>query len=195
AQAGDLRVKVVDHITGLPVEGASVCLGTKHDVDEFGGARTDASGVASLRAPIWAHRLSVSGNGYKNISSEQPGRQYAFQLDLKANPGRSEPDCRVNPTRIDPAPGIQITSVQVLKSDMETGRVEIQTLASGHTPTHVRVASRDDFSGSSWQEIKNGRSVHYVRNLSDSVYVQARRRVGDDANHIETVSAVVTEAL
>ncbi|MEM7378800.1 MAG: hypothetical protein AAF460_15015 [Pseudomonadota bacterium] len=195
ASAGELNVTVVDRLTGFPVEGASVCLGTQQDTALFAGARTNADGIARLQAPVWAHRLSISRGGYANVDIEQPARRFDLQLELDMQPGRAAPTCLVNPSSLSPRAGIEITGVDVLLSDKDSGRVEIQTHTSGYAPTHVRVASRDDFAGSSWQVIDNGRSVHYVRNLDDAVYVQARRRVGDDQNHIESVSTIVNEAL
>lgn len=195
ATAADLHVTVFDRITGFPVKGASVCLGNSEGVDRFAGARTDEDGVATFEALAWAHTLSVSQDGYDNIAVQQPARKFDFELKLEVLPGRSEPACWVSPDSVEAHAGIAITEVDVLASDSESGRIEIKTRTAGHEPTHVRVASRDDFAGSSWQAVKNGRSVHYVRNLSESVFVQVRRRIGDDTNNIESVSEIVTETL
>ncbi len=193
--AADLQVKVLDRITGLPVADAAVCLGTAANPSQFAGVRTDQDGVAAMRAPVWAHRLTVSGSGYDNINIEQPGRQYALVLELKAQPGRAAPDCRVKKTAVERGAGIAITSVDVIQSDLESGKVVLRTETAGHKPTHIRVAGRSDFAGSSWQALQNGRSVHYVRNMADGLFVQVRRRLGNDVNHIEAISDVVTEAL
>lgn len=193
--AADFHVKVIDRITGFPVENASVCLGTDINPSKFGGSRTNDDGIASFNAPVWTHQVQVSGNGYGNVNLTQPGRSYAFQLELRVDPGRAEPVCRVEPVNVAPRAGISITDINVLTSDVDSGRLEIKTRTRGFEPTHVRVASRADFAGSSWQAMSEGRSVHYVRNMQAGLFVQVRRRIGTETQYIESVSDVVNQAL
>lgn len=193
--SSELRVKVVDRLTGAPVSGVSVCIGSAMVADAHASNRTDESGMVAFQPPAHAFYLNVSGNGYDSITLAQQPRRYDLQLEVAITPGRAKPSCYVKPRRTTPRDGIVISSVDVLLADTESGRVEIKTATTGYEPTHIRVANRSDFTGSNWQDIEDGRSVHYVRGLSDAVFIQVRRRVGDDTNHIDALSEVIVETL
>lgn len=194
----DVGVTVVDRTTGTPLTGASVCLGTSADQNQFGARLTDASGtVVFNEIPRTELVLTVSKPQYMGYRREDVPSESNRILAVSLHTGGLGPECTgavaaAPETETDAASSFRVRSFRINKGDKKTNdrSVELSARIAGR-PTHYRASEHADFHGADWRSFDAPREFELSRGAGDkTVYFQVRRYMEVDGAVLQSLSNV-----
>ena len=192
ARAARYGVRVVD-AAGLPVAGASVCIGLDGDFERYGTAFTDADGRIRLvdvpRVPLV---VTVSKSRFSGARLTEPARRYDVVRELElASDGRPGPRCRAVRTLAGDPPYIELRGADV---ERRGGTTTLRPRGSGRA-VEYRVAREEAWLGNDWRTLDGPIALPAALAGAPAVALQLRRRVGGRDGWIEGLSNVVTVEL
>lgn len=188
-QAARFGVRVVAP-DGEPLSGVAVCVGMPGNYRQFGADFTDADGKAMMDVPNVPLVVTVSKNRFTGARLSEPARGFNLIREIILVDGVSGPHCRAGSSLVQSprVPELQITGIDVID---EGGSVMLVPNVSGE-PSHYRISTQREFYGARWENYDD--LIRLAPNLSsrDTLYVQWRKRSGNEAGWIEALSPVVT---
>ena len=191
ADAARFGVRVVDG-SGLPVVGASVCIGLEGNYRQFGTAFTDARGQVELvEVPAVPFVVTVSKSRFSGVRRSEPARGFDLVSEITLTEGKPGPRCKAGSTVVANPPRIEVLDVDI---DGDDSSMSLTPSVTGE-PSHYRVARDDGFEGAGWQPFE--RTIALPGPLADagSLYLQLRRFEGSSDAWLEARSDVVTVRL
>jgi hypothetical protein len=199
ASAAEIRVRVFERGSQVPLANAAVCLGTSARIDQFGANMTDAEGYVTFTdVPRASLLLTVSRQGYmaeqETLVTSAANRMLVMSL---ASGGGGTPCPLGNTAARVYGSGLSISRF-VLDNGAAATADRVVTLnhqLSGE-PTQYRASEQVDFDAAGWQayaalpsfqlSVGPGRKV---------VYFQVRRHADVNGAVIETLSPVVRDSI
>lgn len=191
AHAAKFGVRVVDD-NGIPVAGASVCIGLQGNYKQFGATFTDSQGQVMVEVPNVPLLVTVSKDRFTGMRATEPARSYNLIKQVKLREGIPGPRCRAG-SKIAQGPSADISVTDIA---VKTGAYNtiISPTVNGD-PSHYRVSKDKDFNDATWKKFSN--QIALAGNLSDSqkVYLQLRKRTGSSKAWMESRSQILTVRL
>lgn len=191
AHAAKFGVRVVDD-NGIPVAGASVCVGLQGNYKQFGATFTDSQGQVVVEVPNVPLLVTVSKDRFTGMRATEPARSFNLIKQVQLREGVPGPRCRAGSKIAEgPGAGIVVTDIAIKTGEFST---TLSPTVNGD-PSHYRVSSDKDFSDAKWETFSN--QISLAGNLSDSqkVYLQLRKRTGSSKAWMEARSEIVTVRL
>lgn len=191
AHAAKFGVRVVDD-NGVPVAGASVCIGLQGNYKQFGATFTDAQGEVMVEVPNVPLLVTVSKDRFTGMRATEPARSFNLMKQVKLREGIPGPRCRAGSKIAEgPSAGIVVTDIAISAGENST---TISPTVDGD-PSHYRVSADRDFNDAQWKTFSN--QIALAGNLSDSqkVYLQLRKRTGSSKSYLEARSKILTVRL
>lgn len=189
ASAAKFGVRVVDD-SGLPVSGASVCVGLPGNYRQFGAMFTDADGQAMLDVPNVPLVVTVSKTRFAGIRLSEPARNFNLVKQVTLADGVPGPRCRAGSTLASPT---IVTIERIAVTEGVYSTILLPTVSG--SPSHYRVSRSDSFEGVRWQPYKQEIALSNDIAYEPQVYLQMRRLVGSKSGSIEALSNVVSVQL
>lgn len=199
----DVGVTVVDRTTGQPLAGASVCLGTSADQNQFGAHLTDANGtVVFNEIPRTELILTVSKPQYMGYTRDDVASESNRILAVSLHTGGLGPVCEgavalAPEAEVEEAFSFAVRSFRINKGDKETAdrSVELSAKVAGQA-THYRASEHADFHGAAWRSFDAPREFELSRGAGDkTVYFQVRRHMEIDGAVLQSLSNVSTGSI
>jgi len=189
AHAAKFGVHVVDD-NGVPVAGASVCIGLQGNYKQFGATFTDAQGHVMVDVPNVPLLLTVSKDRFSGVRSIEPARSFNLVKQVKLRNGVPGPRCRAGSVLAESKPSVP--SIVVSSIDVQ-GNTLSPTVTGD--PSHYRVSANQDFTGAQWFRFSNQIALRGALSDAEKVYLQMRKRSGTSNAHVESLSDVLTITL
>ena len=188
ANAVTFGVKVVNE-TGVPVSGASVCLGLPGNYKQFGALFTDSEGQVTAEVPNIPFVVTISKTRFSGMRINEPGRSFNLIKQVTLTEGMPGPRCKAGSTLAESSE----SSIKIIETDVAAnGRtVLITPLATGE-PTDYRLSeSVESVEFANWQTLDT--SLEVPANMADLeiIYLQMRRYASTDNGWLEARSSVV----
>jgi len=191
AHAAKFGVRVVDD-NGIPVAGASVCIGLQGNYKQFAATFTDTQGQVVVEVPNVPLLVTVSKDRFTGLRATEPARSFNLIKQVKLREGIPGPRCRAGSKIAEgPSAGITVTDIAVKLGESSA---TISPTVNGE-PSHYRVSKDKDFTDATWKKFSN--QIALAGNLSDSrkVYLQLRKRTGSSKAWLESRSEILTVRL
>jgi hypothetical protein len=197
--AADLSIRVYERGGNLPLQDASVCLGTPASINQFGAALTGSDGMATFRNVPGAQLvITASKSGYKAEQQSLVTNNMDRLLVISLPTGGGGPVCGSGSGRkITGSGSLGVSQYGINKGAAVTATQQvILNHAVEGVPTHYRASEHPDFSGADWQayaaEPGFGLSPGNGRKL---VYFQLRRSSDMNGANLEVLSPVVQDTI
>lgn len=169
AEASQFGVRVVND-SGMPVSGASVCIGLPGNFKQFGALFTDADGMAQVDVPNVPLVVTISKTRFSGLRISEPARGFNLVKQVTLSDGIPGPRCRAGSTTAG-GPAIAVDSVDVIEvADTTTLNISV----SG-APSHYRVATTDAFDGARWQQYQPSVDLPLSLAKQGQIFLQLRR--------------------
>lgn len=189
AHAAKFGVRVVDD-NGVPVAGASVCVGLQGNYKQFGATFTDSQGQVMVEVPNVPLLVTVSKDRFTGVRSTEPARAFNLLKQVQLLEGVPGPRCRAGSVLAEgkPGAGIVVSDIAIAEGSDST---TLSPTVSGD-PSHYRVSTTEDFNDAKWLKYSN--QIALNSNLTDSgkVYLQMRKRSGSSKAWLESRSEILT---
>ena len=191
AGAAVVGVRVMDAVTGKPVEDAAVCVGTPAEPGQFGAVRTGPDGrVQFADIPYAPLQVTVSRAGYRGVRERYPPADFDRVLQVRLHPGGLGPQCRASVRYAPPPARKSGLAVDILAGPTPvTHEVQLRIRVQGKA-THYRISEDPDFRGAAWLPYTK---APVTFRLSPSrgdktLYVQVRlqRKIGEGTVEIDS---------
>ena len=198
ASAADLRVRVFDRGGNVPLAGASICLGTRANLHQFGAKQTDADGYVVFDS-LPSARLLVTASmaGYKSEQERVVTSTANRMLLLSLSGGGGGPDCKASGPGKRSLAGLEVGQFALANGAEVTNQrdVTLNHVASD-AATQYRASEHSDFSDTEWQDY----TVTPVFRLSEGngkklVWFQLRRHSSMNDAVVETISPAVSDSI
>lgn len=187
ASAAQFGVRVVDD-AGVPVAGASVCIGLPGSYRQFGALFTDSDGQAVTDVPNIPFVVTVSKTRFSGIRVNEPGRGFNLIKQITLSEGTPGPRCKAGSTLADVEPSsIVVDRVEVVAN--ENARSLLPTVTG--QPTEYRVSNTPEFISAGWSELEESISLPRAIASEAEVYLQLRRYEGTQTGWLEARSKIV----
>lgn len=185
AEASQFGVRVVND-AGMPVSGASVCVGLPGNFKQFGAIFTDADGMAQVDVPNVPLVVTISKTRFSGLRMSEPARGFNLVKQVTLNDGTPGPRCRAGST-IAGDGDIAVDNVDIIEVADKT---TLNFRVSGK-PSHYRVATSAAFDGAQWQEYQPSVSLPLSLASQGQVFLQLRRYEEVSKAWLEARSEVV----
>lgn len=186
AHAGQFGLRVLDP-SGLPVSGASVCIGLPGNYKQFGSSFTDADGMAVMDVPNVPLVVTVSKTRFSGTRMSEPARGFNIIKEVVLQEGVPGPRCKAGSTMADAESSIQLDRVDVIEASDATS---LQLDVSGN-PSHYRVSTDAEFGDTNWQPYDNRIVLPLSLARQGQIFLQMRRYEGTSNSWLEARSSVV----
>lgn len=191
AHAAKFGVRVVDD-NGVPVAGASVCVGLQGNYKQFGATFTDSQGQVMIDVPNVPLLVTVSKDRFTGIRKTEPARSFNLIKEVQLLEGVPGPRCRAGSVLADkPGVGIVVSDIAIAAGENST---TLSPTVSGD-PSHYRVSTTKDFEGAAWKKYSNQIALNNSFVDSGKVYLQMRKQSGNSKAFLEARSKVLTVRL
>ena len=151
--AADLSVHVVDSISGEPLAGVAICVGSGGTPEQFGSQVTSASGIATFPdLPRTRFSVTASKTGFRGEQRNVPILRGDHVVVLNLPTGGGGPVCdaaAAGQASVDAVQGLQVTALKVRQGG-NSGIVTLLPAVTGDA-THYRASEHADFSDAHWQ--------------------------------------------
>lgn len=188
AHAAKFGVRVVDD-NGVPVAGASVCIGLQGNYKQFAATFTDTQGQVMVEVPNVPLLVTVSKDRFTGIRQTEPARSFNLLKQVKLREGVPGPRCRAGSVLAESKP-----SAGIVVSDIAVFDGMLSPTVTGD-PSHYRVSATEDFSDAQWQKYSNQIALNSNLAESGKVFLQMRKRSGTSKAFLESRSEVLTVRL
>lgn len=192
AHAAKFGVRVVDD-NGVPVAGASVCIGLQGNYKQFGATFTDSQGQVMVDVPNVPLLVTVSKDRFTGLRSAEPARSFNLIKQVKLREGIPGPRCRAGSVLAEGEPSTNITVSDIAIKTNDSSTILSPTVSGN--PSHYRVSTSKEFDDARW--IKYSNQIALARKISESqkVYLQLRKRSGTSKAWLEARSKILTVRL
>jgi len=191
ASAATYGVRVVDP-AGVPVSGASVCVGLAGNYSQFGAMFTGADGIVQLDVPNVPLVVTVSKTRFAGIRIQEPARGFNLVKQVTLVDGVPGPRCRAGST-VAEGPGIPAMVVQDI--DINKGAALVLKPTVTGAPSHYRISTDSSFANADWKPYSESIRVAGALANESSLYFQLRQYAGSSKGWLEARSDVITIAL
>lgn len=192
AHAAKFGVRVVDD-NGVPVAGASVCIGLQGNYKQFGATFTDTNGQVVVDVPNVPLLVTVSKDRFTGLRTAEPARSFNLIKQVKLREGVPGPRCRAGSKIADGAAGASITVADIAVQSGAFNTILSPTVSG--EPSHYRVSADKDFADAKWEKFSNQIALAGDLSESEKVYLQLRKRTGSSKAWMESRSNVMTVRL
>lgn len=199
--AADVTVRVLDKVSGEPLGGAAVCLGTTAQTDQFGAYLTPGDGTVVFRkVPVTTMALTVSKQGYMGYRDIKPPAANDRVFVVPLPQGGLGPQCRTAVAyegQGAPAQGLHVGALRIAGGRAVTHdrTVTLRATVKGE-PTEYRASERPDFEGAEWrpyqEPIRFQLSPGHGRK---TVYFQVRKYRKLNGASLQSTSNVVKDSI
>jgi len=191
SHAGDFSVRVIDEL-GVPVAGASVCIGLVGNYTQFGTAFTDLDGnIPAVDVPNLPFVVTISKTRFAGMRVHEPARGFNISKQMTLTTGLPGPRCRADTTLADApnAPRILVRAMDVRSTD---GRTTLIPEVLGG-PSEYRIGASEEFLASAnWNSLGSQIALPLELAQNESVFLQLRRFEGSRNSWLEARSSVIT---
>lgn len=198
ASAADLRVRVFERGGNVPLAGASICLGTRANLQQFGAKQTDADGYVVFDSLPSAQLLvTASMAGYKSEQELVMTSNANRMLLLSLSGGGGGPGCNASGQGKRSQVGLEVRRFALANAAGVTAQrdVTLNHVASGAV-TQYRASERADFSDAEWQEYTAAPLFRLSEgNGKKLVWLQLRRHSSLNGAVVETISPAVSDSI
>lgn len=199
SSAEDLRVRVFERGSNVPLSGAAVCLGTDARLDQFGAIRTDKKGYV-LFSDLPHARVVVTASmpGFKSEQEVLVTSNTDRMLVLSLSSGGGGVRCPISSagTGLSSA-GLAVSRFAINEGAAETaGRtVKLHNKLTGMA-TQYRASESQDLEGVDWQYYDTAPEFSLSAGAGvKRVYLQVRRHSTVNGATLETLSPVVQDSI
>lgn len=193
AQAAQFGVRVVD-ANGVPVAGASVCIGMQGNYKQFGATFTDQQGRVSVDVPNVPLLVTVSKDRFTGMRTTEPARSFSLLKEVKLREGTPGPRCRAGSVLAEHKPGVGTIVVTDIAIDNGVNSKTLSPTVSGE-PNQYRVGSSKDLEGVQWKRFSSQIALGGGLSGEEKVYLQMRKFAGTATAYLESRSDVMTVRL
>ncbi len=201
AQAADVKVRVLDKVSGKPLSGAAVCLGTTAQTDQFGAFLTPGDGTVVFRnVPVTTMALTVSKQGYMGYQGIKSPAAYDRVFVVPLPQGGLGPQCRAAVPYEGPgarAPGLHLGALRIEggRSVTHDRTVTLHARVRGE-PTEYRASERPDFEGAQWRPYREPIRFQLSPGAGrKTVYLQVRKYRKLNGASLQSTSNVVKASI
>jgi hypothetical protein len=197
--AADLRIRVFERGGKAPLQGTSVCLGTRASIKQFGAGLTDADGYAVFSdLPGASLVVTASKPGHMGVQQPLVTSNVDRLLVISLPRGGGGIRCDTSAT----GPVVAASSFQVENFAINNGasvsadrQVVLNNRVSGD-PTHYRASEQADFKDSQWETYTADPGFELSTGAGRKVvYFQVRRFSTINGADIQTISPVVRDSI
>jgi hypothetical protein len=201
AQAADVKVRVLDKVSGEPAAEAAVCLGTTAQPDQFGAYLTPGDGTVVFRnVPTTTMALTVSKRGYMGYQGIKAAAAYDRVFVVPLPHGGLGPQCRTaGPYEGVGAPaqglyvgGLRINGGRAVTHDRT---VTLSARLKGQ-PTEYRASEQADLEAAQWRPYRE--PIHLELSPGSgrkTVYFQVRKYRKLNGASLQSTSNVVKASI
>jgi len=192
AQAAQFGVRVVD-ANGVPVAGASVCIGMQGNYKQFAATFTDQQGRVSVDVPNVPLLVTVSKDRFTGMRTTEPARSFNLLKEVKLREGTPGPRCRAGSVLAEHKPGVGTIVVTDIAIDGGASKTLSPTVSGA--PNQYRVGSSEDLEGAQWKRFSSEIALGGALSDEEKVYLQMRKFAGTSKAFLEYRSDVMTVRL
>ncbi len=191
AEAADFGVRVVDEF-GQPLAGASVCLGTRAQMDQFGSYVTSPDGHVVLNeAPRVPLNVVVSKQDYQGVRFVEPIRNFNIVTEVTLLLDGEGPVCH-SPELAQQEEEKRHLSIANLFASKKGPVYTIRSEIEGE-PSHYRISTRKDFKDAKWLPYK--KRIKFWGQTDGNLFYQVKRFTGGKKGWLEARSHVASIAV